>query len=77
MHAAQLIGDKAYDARGILDHAVAIGARLVIPQRSCMNRPRTFYPAIDKHRDPPTQGGPRRMDTWKQRSSQTPIYEVA
>jgi len=49
--AAYLIADRAYDAHAILDHAAAIGARAIIPRRSCMNRPRPFDPEIYKHRN--------------------------
>ena len=49
--AGHLIADKAYDAHAILDHAEAIGARPIIPQRSCMNRKRDFDPVIYKRRN--------------------------
>ena len=49
--AAHIIADRAYDAHAIIDHAEAIGARPIIPQRSCMNRPRSFDPIIYKHRN--------------------------
>ena len=46
-----LIADKAYDTHAILDHAEAIGARPIIPQRSCMTRRRDFDPKIYKERN--------------------------
>jgi transposase len=49
--AAHLIADRAYDSHAILDHAENIGARPIIPQRSCMTRQRDFDPGIYKHRN--------------------------
>ena len=46
-----LIADKAYDTHAILDYAEAIGARPIIPQRSCMQRSRDFDPKIYKERN--------------------------
>ena len=46
-----LIADRAYDSHAVLDHAAAIGARPIIPQRSCMNRTRDFDPQIYKQRN--------------------------
>ena len=46
-----IIADKAYDAHAILDHVEAIGARPIIPQRSCMSRTRDFDPLIYKRRN--------------------------
>lgn len=51
LRAAHVLADKAYDTHAILDHIEAIGARPIIPQRSCMTRPRNFDPAIYKHRN--------------------------
>lgn len=49
--AAHIIADKAYDAHAILDHIEANGATPIIPQRTCMPRPRAFNPVIYKERN--------------------------
>jgi transposase len=51
LQAAHVIADKAYDAHTILDHIEAMGARPIIPQRSCMSRTRDFDPQIYKRRN--------------------------
>ena len=49
--AAYVIADKAYDAYTILNHVEAAGAVPIIPQRSCMPRPRAFDPTLYKQRN--------------------------
>jgi hypothetical protein len=44
--ARRLATDRAYDVHAILDHAEAIGARPIIPQRFCMNPTGDFDSAI-------------------------------
>lgn len=51
LEAAHVIADKAYDAHAILDHIEAIGARPIIPKRTCMSRARDFDPKIYKRRN--------------------------
>lgn len=51
LDARHVIADKAYDGHAILNHVEAIGARPIIPQRSCMPRGRAFDPAIYKRRN--------------------------
>jgi transposase len=49
--AAYVIADKAYDAYAILDHIEGNGAIPIIPQKTCMPRPRAFDPIIYKERN--------------------------
>lgn len=49
--ARYILADRAYDSHAILDHAAAVGARPIIPQRSCMRRPRAFDAETYKHRN--------------------------
>ena len=51
LEAAHVIADKAYDTHAILDHVEAIGAKPIIPQRSCMTRKRAFDPGLCKMRN--------------------------
>jgi transposase len=46
LNARHVMADKTYDAHAILDHVEAIGARPIIPQRSCMPRQRSFDPEM-------------------------------
>jgi transposase len=49
--AHNVIADKAYDGHAILNHIEGNGARPIIPQRTCMPRPRAFDPTIYKLRN--------------------------
>ena len=49
--ARHVVADRAYDAHAILDAIEAAGATPIIPQRTCMKRPRAFDPDLYKHRN--------------------------
>lgn len=49
--ARYILADRAYDSHAVLDHAEAIGARPIIPKRSCMNRARAFDAQLYKRRN--------------------------
>jgi transposase len=49
--AHHVIADRAYDSHAILDHIEASQAVPIIPQRTCMPRPRAFDPAKYKLRN--------------------------
>jgi transposase len=48
---SHVLADKAYDTNAILDAVEGIGARPIIPQRTCFKRPRDFDAAIYKRRN--------------------------
>ena len=51
LKAAHVLADKAYDSHALLNHIEAIGARPIIPKRTCMPRERAFDSEIYKHRN--------------------------
>ncbi len=51
LDARHVIADKAYSRYAILDRTEASGAQPIIPQRTCMPRPRAFGPAKYKLRN--------------------------
>lgn len=51
LDANHVLADKAYDTYAILDFIETAGAQPIIPQRTCMPRPRAFDPIKYKLRN--------------------------